>query len=537
MQTKKYEKMLADYDKHCKRIFKSTTIDVNESPSKKIERKREKEATYKAWFEYYMKTYAKCECAWFQLEAADLLIDNKQIYLLFEIFRSGGKTVHINLGIPLYLYLVKKDLFFMVLMGLTEAKAKRLLSGIQAQLKNNQRIINDYGARFQMGDWADGDFCTTDGVRFRAFGFGQDPRGQQEDGERPDYISVDDADTKKHLNNDRLMQENEDFIFEDLLGCFDATDNSTQRFVYANNNFDKKSLTNRIKERFKAAQKKVIAQLSEKRSGARKERHGVTVAGKFAILSVPAVKNLQDFESNWPQKTSSQYWKALYIERGHRSFCREYMHIHVSAGKIFKPENMQWKAMLPLELYDALCFYGDLSYKDQGDFKGMILIGKKARELHFIHTYLRQGSRTLLAQWLYDLYQDKRLYEYNITYKIEGLFAQDEFVSDFDTEGDLRGYHIPVVADKRGKANKHDRIESTEAHFHRRWCYFNIEEKESADQIELLDQYYNFEKGSQANDDGPDCAHGGITEVNLLAFQEAFEPIISGYEGAERNSY
>ena len=122
-------------------------------------------------------------------------------------------------------------------------------------------------------------------------------------------------------------------------------------------------------------------------------------------------------------------------------------------------------------------------------------------------------------------------------YKIEGLFAQDEFVSDFDSEGDLRGHHIPVIADKRGKANKHDRIESTEAYFHRRWVWFNIEEKESADQQELLDQYYNFEKGSQAHDDGPDCAHGGFTEVNLLAFQEAFEPRIAQHENHGRNDY
>jgi predicted phage terminase large subunit-like protein len=519
--------MVADYDKHCLRIQKSTTIDINEHPSVKLLRIQQLESSYKTWFEYYFPNYAKSECAWFQVGAADALIKNKQIYLLFEVFRSGGKTVHINMGIPLYLYLVKKDLKFMVLMGLTEPKAKRLLSGIQAQLRNNQRILNDYGTRFQMGDWSDGDFSTTDGVRFKSFGFGQDPRGQQDDGQRPDYISVDDSDTKKHLNNDVIMQEAEDFIFEDLLGCFDASDQAVRRFVFANNNFHKKCLTNRIKKRFQEAQARAIAKLQDDRVKRRKQRAGFYKAGKYHILSVPAVKDLKSFEPNWPGKTSAQFWMDLYEEMGERSFCREYMHIHIEKGKIFKPSNMQWKEMLKLDKYDGLVFYGDLSYKDLGDFKGLVLVGKAKRELHIIYTYLRQGSRALVAKWLYDLYEDKRLSRFNIKYKIEGLFAMDEFISDFDNEGDDRGYHIPVTADKRGKANKYERIESIEPKFHRRWVFFNQEEKTSADQVELLDQFYNFEKGSAAHDDGPDCVHGAFDEVDRIAYVEKFETRIT----------
>jgi hypothetical protein len=84
----------------------------------------------------------------------------------------------------------------------------------------------------------------------------------------------------------------------------------------------------------------------------------------------------------------------------------------------------------------------------------------------------------------------------------------DDFVNDFDIEGDRRGYHIPVVADKRGKDNKFDRIESMCGHFERRNVLFNIREKESPDQIRLRDQFLAFEKGSKVNDDGPDAVHG-----------------------------
>lgn len=514
ISNKKYEKLLANYDKHCQRIAKATTVDINEKPQDKAKRIKDNEAEYTKWFEYYFPNFAKVKCAWFHKAIADVLINNKQIYLLAEVFRSGGKTVHINMGIPLYLYLVKKDLFYMILMGQTDPKAKRLLSGIQSQLEHNQRLKNDYGSRLKYGDWSDGNFGTTDGARFRCFGFGQSPRGEQEEGMRPDYISCDDCDIKKHLNNDRLMRERVNFVYEDLIGCFDSADvgyQGTERFVYANNNFHKKSMTNRLKARFH-----ISATKSKQKE--RKQKH--------YVFTVEAVKDLNTFEPNWPEKTSADYWREKYDDLGHASFCKEYQHLHVEEGKIFKAEYMQWKKMMPLEAYSALAIYGDLSYKEQGDYKALIFLGKYNREFHFIRTFVRQCDKVDGAKWLYDLWEDMSLFNYNIAVKIEGLFAQDEFVGDFDIEGDERGWHIPVEPDKRSKEGKYDRVAGTVGNFRRRWVYFNIDEKDSADQIELLDQYYQFERGSEAHDDGPDAAHGAFVEVMQMAIESSVEPRI-----------
>ena len=163
----------------------------------------------------------------------------------------------------------------MLLIGETERKAQRLLSACQAQLQYNKRLINDYGNRYQQGDWSAGEFLTTDGVRFMCLGFGQDPRGIREEERRPDYIVVDDVDNKKHVNNDRIMREGVEWLFEDLMGCFDEADGSVKRFVYANNNFHKNSITNRLKAQFKVQ----IAKARE-----------ADVPAKYRILSVPAVK-------------------------------------------------------------------------------------------------------------------------------------------------------------------------------------------------------------------------------------------------------
>ena len=91
----------------------------------------------------------------------------------------------------------------------------------------------------------------------------------------------------------------------------------------------------------------------------------------------------------------------------------------------------------------------------------------------------------------------------------------DEFVNDFDTEGDQRGYYIPVKADKRPKGDKYDRIEASQSFFERRNVWFNIDERECADQIELVDQYLAFEKGSEA----PDAAEGAFSKLNTVSYR------------------
>ena len=147
----------------------------------------------------------------------------------------------------------------------------------------------------------------------------------------------------------------------------------------------------------------------------------------------------------------------------------------------------------------------------------MILVGKKDREFHFIYCFLRQQSRTVLAKWLYDLYETTELRTCRkVRYWIEGLFSMDEFVNDFDAEGDARGYYIPVQADKRPKADKYDRIEATQSYFERRNVWFNIDERDSPDFQELVDQYLAFEKGGSVAVDGPDAGEGALSKLNTV---------------------
>lgn len=501
----KYEKLLRNYEEHAKRISRSTEIDPNEGIKAKRDRIAMLEADYGQWFQYYFPMYAKVPCAWFHIKLAKLILENPVLYVIANWFRGSAKTVHICMGIPLFL-MVKKEMRFMLLIGENQEKAKLILSDIQIQLKFNLRFINDYGDQFQHGDWSEGSFTTRSGIHFHALGIGQSPRGVRSQADRPDYIVCSDVDTKKRCKNPHLVREMVDWIMEDLWGCFDE---GRERFILDNNRISKKSILQGLLDEFIVAKK-------------RAEAEGFPVQHHYSRV----IAHDTNFNPAWPEKYTKDYWRQKKASRPSRSYNREYLDMPSEEGKLFKTDYIQWKPILPLEEYDALCIYGDLSYKDQGDFKALKFWGKKGREFHLLNAFVRQTSRQNAAIWLYDLYEDWKLADHNISYKIEGLFAMDEFIGDFDYEGDKRGYYVPVVADKRGKANKDDRIESTLGHYERMNVYYNIALKDTPDFEEAVDQLLAFEKGSGSPDDSPDADHGAIDELNRNAFAENFTPII-----------
>ena len=115
-------------------------VDDVETEAERKKRIRFLEADYVRWFEYYFPNYAKKKCAKFHKRLANDIIKNKRVRELMEAFRSAGKSVHIDMGIPLYLYYALKDLHFMLLIGETETKAAKLLGDIQVQAPTNRRL-------------------------------------------------------------------------------------------------------------------------------------------------------------------------------------------------------------------------------------------------------------------------------------------------------------------------------------------------------------------------------------------------------------
>ncbi|MCX6232629.1 MAG: hypothetical protein NTZ33_13920 [Bacteroidetes bacterium] len=513
MFNQSYDKLIRDYEKHCQYIANVANCEIHESVEDKDKRVKELEKSYKKWFEYYFPQYAKVTCAWFHIAFAKLIIKYRIIFILLEWYRSAAKSVHADMGVPMYL-MVLGELKFMLLLGETDIKAKKLLSGIQAQLQYNKRFINDYGAKYSHGDWGNGDFTTIDGVKFMAIGFGASPRGAREGANRPDYIVVDDVDTKKHVNNNRLMREAIEYITEDVFGCFDSDNNATMRFVLANNNFHKNSITNRLKILFTTFIKKA------------KEEKTKT---PYHILSVTAVKDLTSFEPNWPEKTSAEYWKKKFNNTPLHSFMREFMHKHVDYGKIFKPEWVTYKPALDYSEYKMLLGHADLSYTTQGNSKSQVLIGATDYELHLIEVFCRTCHITEAMDYYFNLV--KKLNKN----KLAALFYYDATAAQGEIYGDIyqmeaakhKCYSYPMP--EHQTVNKELKIEAvlTSLLFNRRLV---IAEhlKGSPDLENGLAQLFGFEKGSGLDDDFPDnlASACNLIQSNIFPEESNFKPII-----------
>ncbi len=518
MSNLSYDKMIRDYEKHCLYIANVANCEIHESVEEKDKRIKETEKDYGKWFSYYFTQYAKVTCAWFHIAFAKLIIKYKVIFILLEWYRSAAKSVHADMGVPLFLYLAKNEMNFMLLLGETDIKAKKLLSGIQAQLQYNKRLINDYGSKFQNGDWANGDFTTVDGVKFMAIGFGVSPRGAREGANRPDYIVVDDVDTKKHVNNDRLMREAVEYINEDVFGCFDSNDNATMRFVFANNNFHKNSITNRLKTLYTTFIKKA------------KEEKKTT---PYHILTVNAVKDLTSFEPNWKEKTSADYWKNKYKNTPLHSFMREFMNKHVEVGKIFKPEWVTYKQALPYDQYKILLGHADLSYTSTGNSKSQVLLGATDYEIHLLEVFCRTSNMTEAMDFYFNLVKKLNKQKLSALFFYDATAAQGEIYDGIYQIEAARHKCYSFPMPEHQTANKEMKIEAvlTGLFFNRRLI---IAEhlKGTPDLENGLNQLFGFEKGSGLDDDFPDnlASACNLIQTNIFPEEANYTPIIGKHK-------
>ena len=87
---------------------------------------------------------------------------------------------------------------------------------------------------------------------------------------------------------------------------------------------------------------------------------------------------------------------------------------------------------------------------------------------------------------------------------------QDILLDDFTTEGDQRGYQLPITGDKRKKPDKFQRIEAVIPLWERGFVFYDIARKDDPDMQAGIEQLLAFEKGMAGNDDAPDADEGAI---------------------------
>ena len=472
------EQSMLRWKEFCQQL-KSNTDVLIESSAEKAERIALLLKDYKLFFEYYFHEHATAPTAPFHEDIAKAILKNKQIRAIVEAFRGSAKSTHCCIGIPFWL-MMRGELKYMVLVGQNEEKACKLIGDIQAHLENNSRIIYDFGEQMSLGDWADGEFTTKNGVTFTALGLGQSPRGLRKGANRPDYIVLDDADSKRLSKNPKLVKEAREWVLRDLLGCFDV---GNQRFVLCNNRISKTSILTLLAEEWQGSANfyhKIVNALTP---------HG---------------------ESAWASKYTAEYWQEKQKE-SYRAFQAEYMNNPIEEGTVFQADWFRYEKMLSLKQYQALVCYCDPSFKDKNtnDYKAIVLLGMKDTEVHLLDCFVRQSTISDMVRYMYDCYEATKN-DASVDFYMEANFVQDMLVRYFHEEGEKRGYQLRLRKDTRKKPDKFQRIENLSPLFESGKVVFNEKRRYSADFKKLEEQFLCFEKGSRTADDAPDAFEGGV---------------------------
>lgn len=501
------KKSYAEWQEHCKRVQSLTDLSalVNESPVQKDKRIKRLQKDYAAFCEYYFPHFLTLRDkttgevlrtvhnAPFHNSAALKVKNTPNLKAVFKWPRGHAKSTHFDIFLPLWLMFQPKRLInVMVVVGKSEESAIGLLSDIQAELEFNQRIIADFGEQKAVGNWQEGQFVTQSDVAFFARGRGQSPRGLRYKEARPDYIVIDDLDDDELCRNEKRVKDLTGWVKEALFGALDV---GRGRFIMVGNLISKNS---------------VLANIADTK--------GVYVS------EIKAVD--KDGEPVWKEKWTKQEAEEAAAFMGYRSWQKEMMHNPIKDGTIFRHEWIRYKKVLPLHKYEMLVCYTDPSFKSTtaNDYKASRLWGKIGNELHLIDCYVRQDTVSGMVRWLYNLYESTRD-KVAIRFFMEANFMQDIILDEFTTEGNLRGYQLPILPDKRKKPEKIQRIEAISPLWERGFVFYNEALKDTSDMQVGIEQTLSLERGSRVHDDAPDADEGAIWYLQRNTRQESFKPM------------
>lgn len=495
------------WKEHCKRVqsITDTALMAAETPAARDKRRRRLLDNYAAFCEYYFPHYLTLRDkvtgevirtihnAPFHNEAARKVRSTPNLKAVFQWPRGHAKSTHFDIFMPLWLMFQPKRLInFMVIVGKSEDSAIRLLGDIQTELEHNQRIIADFGRQRGSASWQDGEFKAANGVKFLACGRGQSPRGLRDRESRPDYIVIDDLDDDELCRNEKRVHDLTDWVKEALFGSLDV---GRGRFIMVGNLISKNSVLFNITK----------------------------TPGVFVSVIKAVDRNGEPvWRGKWTKEEAREYRDFV----GYRAWEKEMMHNPIVDGTIFRSEWIRFKKMPKLSKYEMLVCYTDPSFKSttSNDYKASRLWGKIGNELHLIDCYVRQDTVSGMVRWLYNLYES--LPEgVAVRFFMEANFMQDIILDEFTTEGNIRGYQLPLLPDKRKKPEKIQRIEAISPLWERGFVFYNEALKDSPDMQVGIEQTLALERGSRVHDDAPDADEGAIWYLQRNTRQENFKPM------------
>lgn len=469
-------------------IKESSDINTSDSVADIETRKKRLEADDDAWFKYYFAQYYTCEPAIFHKKATKRIMQNNRWYEIRAWSRELAKSARSMMEI-IKLALTRK-IRNVLLISNSADNAERLLLPFMANLEENQRIIQDYGAQKKPGSWETGEFTCQCGCSFRAIGAGQSPRGTRNKNFRPDFILIDDIDTDEECRNLERIKAKWKWLEEALIPTMSVSGN--YRILF-NGNI-------------------IAADCCITRAIAKAEELKVKGIGHVDIINIRD----KNGHSTWLEKNSEEDIDLFLSLVSASAAQKEFFNNPVAEGEVFK--EIAYGKVPALSKFKFLVIYGDPAPGEnktkKSSTKTVCLLGKINSRLYVIKAFLDRGLNAEFIDWYVKLLEfvggRTSVYCYMENNKLQDPFFQQVFQPLVRKVRRERNISLYIRGDEDKKTDKATRIEANLEPMNREGnLILNEAEKDNPHMKRMEDQFKLFNLQLTFPVDGPDCVEGG----------------------------
>lgn len=492
-----------DWLEFCRQVQTATAVAINETEDEQKARIKRGLKDYNFFAKTYFPNYTDADCAEFHIKFANACLKDPDFFGVAEWPREHSKSVHLTIILPMWL-LAHQLLTGMLLMGKNDDDARNLLADIQAQLQYNELFAHDFGEQYNYGSWEEGDFTTKEGIRFKALGRGQSPRGARKGEKRPNYGVIDDIDDDEIVHNPKRV----DKIVKNILGAFYfALSIKGARFAMAGNRIHSNSILANI--------------VGDTKPGAKK-REG---------LYHSKVKAIENGKPAWPERYTLEELNRKIKKAGPVLAKQEFFHETEIEGKIFKNEYFRFAKIPHLAKMDIIIGYFDPSFENKAtsDFKAVSVWGQRDTKRYCIKRFTRRCELDDAFEWMIKV--EKRLPKgVGILWYVEKQFFTRPIKKALARARRKYKYPLSVITDERTKPNKYTRMVRMEPEYSDRNVIYNVAEEHDPDMVEGNLQVKGIEPGYKTADDAPDADEGAwyyLDQYNFLSGDELEDDAVS----------
>jgi hypothetical protein len=472
-------------------IRSSSDINMDDTPAEIEARKKRLEADDEAWFRYYFDRYYSCEPANFHKKATRRLMSHDRWYEVRAWSRELAKSARSMMEIS-KLALTGK-IRNVLLISNSSDNAERLLLPFMANLEENRRIIQDYGAQKKPGAWETGEFTCQCGCSFRAIGAGQSPRGTRNKNFRPDFILIDDIDTDEECRNPERIKVKWKWLEEALIPTMSVS--GKYRVLFNGNIIANDCCITRARDKAKS----------------------LPTIGYFDQVNIRDKKGV----STWSHKNSEEDIDLFLSLVSMAAAQKEFYNNPVSEGEIFK--EMTYGKVPPLSKFKFLVIYGDPAPGEnkskKSSTKSVCLLGKLAGKLYVIKCFLDRGLNAEFINWYMELLEyvagRAPVYCWMENNKLQDPFFQQVFMPIVRKVRREKNISLYIRGDENKKTDKATRIEANLEPLNREGnLILNGAEKDNPHMKRLEEQFKLFTLRLDFPADGPDTVEGGNRKID-----------------------